>query len=679
MLALFSNDRAPRNRRLVLERLDDRLNLSTLIPASDAAGSAVPAAESTLASDTVSASRAVDAINQFALDLYEHFQGEEGNLLLSPVSISTAMAMAYAGARGETAAEMAHVLNFGNDPEIHESFQVLLQQLRSDQQFELAIANATWLQQGMDVHDQFLQLISTQYSGDSEEVDFGDPETVALLNSWVSENTRGKITKMFSEFPDETRMVLANAIYFNAQWETEFDPSETMDRPFDLSDDQQRDVPTMHVRSNFRYTEIDQFQVLELPYAGNDSSMIVMLPARGAGNHATSQTLRSVNDWLATSDAKTEVDVSLPKFKNTVTSSLSELLPGMGMERAFDPQKADLTGIARLPLFIQDVTHKAVVEVDEQGTEAAAVTAVTISIGCFAAGTPVRTADGTKPIDQLQPGDHVLARDEHDVDGAVESKLVEEVFERQSPIIELRVQGKVIETTEEHPFYVKDRGWTIASELKAGDLLSSDDGQWIPLEKTVLSGGYRAVFNVTVADHHTYFIGDDDWGFSIWSHNLYGQPGPEFFVADRPFHYMIRDNRTDTILFMGRVNDPQGEDNDIAPVLTVNPAAAASTIPQDVNGDGDVTALDALVVINHLNRMSAEGTHSVLDTNTRMDTNGDGHVSAGDALSVINYLGQMSQAEQGPVESEYIGQSDDDDDGDLVLEALDLVLEGRLF
>jgi serpin B len=99
----------------------------------------------------------------------------------------------------------------------------------------------------------------------------------------------------------------------------------------------------MHVRSNFRYTEIDQFQVLELPYAGNDSSMIVMLPARGAGNHATSQTLRSVNDWLATSDAKTEVDVSLPKFKNTVTSSLSELLPGMGMPRAFDPEMADLT------------------------------------------------------------------------------------------------------------------------------------------------------------------------------------------------------------------------------------------------------------------------------------------------------------------------------------------------
>ena len=142
-------------------------------------------------------------------------------------------------------------------------------------------------------------------------------------------------------------------------------------------------------------------------------------------------------------------------------------------------------------------------------------------VPCFAAGTPVLTPNGHKAIEQIKPGDLVLSRNEADVYGPVEAKLVEECFVREGVILELHMGGQVIRTTPEHPFYVQNRGWTAARELQAGDLLAGPDGHWTCVEALNDTGKVEAVYNLRVADYHTYFIGKEHWGFSVWAHNQY--------------------------------------------------------------------------------------------------------------------------------------------------------------
>lgn len=147
-------------------------------------------------------------------------------------------------------------------------------------------------------------------------------------------------------------------------------------------------------------------------------------------------------------------------------------------------------------------------------------------VPCFLAGTPVLTPDGEKPIEQLKPGDVVLSRDEASVEGPVESKLVEELFVREGVVLDLTVCGQVIHTTPEHPFYVQARGWTAAGDLQAGDLLATRDGRWLPLEAAHNTGRVETVYNLRIADWHTYFVGSGEWGFGVWVHNAYYQRVP---------------------------------------------------------------------------------------------------------------------------------------------------------
>jgi Pretoxin HINT domain/Serpin (serine protease inhibitor) len=272
-------------------------------------------------------------------------------------------------------------------------------------------------------------------------------------------------------------------------------------------------------------------------------------------------------------------------------------------------------------VFIDKVFHKATLTLNEQGTEAAAATEIEYVL-CFAVGTPVMTPDGEKRIEELQSGDFVLARDEHNLEGPVEPRMIERVLHGVGNIVELQVGGQVIRTTAPHPFFVRGRGWTPASDIKVEDRLSTNHGDWIEVERVLHTDKSEQVYNLRVAGHRTYFVGSREWRFGVWVHNEYGA-----FEANRSFHFMIRDNTTSTISFMGRIDDPTQSENEVTPnVSTVTPANA------DFDGDGDVDGRDFLAWQRGFGMsgpMLANG-----------DSNADGHVDGADLSAWQSAFGQ---------------------------------------
>jgi serpin B len=330
------------------------------------------------------------AINQFALDLYARLQDTEGNLFFSPFSISTALAMTCAGARGETASQMAEVLRFmlGQDA-MHPAFGSLVDALNAAGEagdYELSVANALWGQAGFPFRDAFLDLVASCYGGGFRELDFkADPEAARqTINAWVEQQTRERIQDLIPEgvLDAMTRLVLTNAIYFKAQWAQEFDPARTWVDPFTLASGEQIDAEMMHANGKYRYMEADGFQVLEMPYVGDRLSMVVLLPTEGAGASGleASSIPENLDQWLGGLRQR-EVVLSFPKFKMTTEFELAGVLKAMGMTDAFSDTRADFSGMAKLSgLTIANVIHKAFVEVNEEGTEAAAATGVIVGI-----------------------------------------------------------------------------------------------------------------------------------------------------------------------------------------------------------------------------------------------------------------------------------------------------------
>ena len=598
------------------------------------------------------ATRAAYAVNCFALDLYEHYRAEDGNLLLSPLSISTALTMAYSGTAGETAAEMEEVLHLGSEPGIHESFSALLTALQSHPNYDLAIANAQWPQAGFPIHQSFLELIEEQYGGHTEALDYGADVELAreTINNWVEDNTNGRIEELIKSLSPATVMVLTNAIFFRAFWATPFAPDLTANGTFHLEDGSNRTVSMMHMPSyasamdenfnfipsvGYAYKEFEGFRVLEMPYQGETSSMVIMLPADGhSTSDMTPQTIADVQEWLDSSPRRRgDVSLTMPAFKTTVGSKLEQLLPDMGMPLAF--RNADFSRMTDSSVSISEVGHKAFIEVNEQGTEAAAATFVAIPV-CFAAGTPVVTPAGECPIEALQPGDHVLSRDEHDVDGKIESMVVEETFCNRSELLELQIAGKVIRATPGHPFFVQNRGWTSAGELSPGDLLSTDLKSWLMVEDVRWLDGYHDVFNLRVARHHTYFVGGDDFGFAIWTHNSCAGQELQYNI-DRPFHFMIRDNTTSTVLFMGRVSDPTVEmGKDLKPTFVETDVDPPEQLPADANSDGQVNFADFLILSQNYGK-AADATFA------EGDFDEDGKIDFADFLLLTEHFGRKAE------------------------------------
>lgn len=322
--------------------------------------------------------------NAFAIDLYNKLRHQEGNLFFSPYSISTALGMTYAGARGETASEMAEVLHFQLEPEhLHPAFAALMADLNigEDCGYQLKIANRLWGQQGYHFLDAFLQTTKDYYSAALALVDFIREEARCTINTWVEQQTQEKIQNLIPEgiLTDLTRLVLTNAIYFKGNWKSQFEQISTKEEPFTIAPDEQVNVPMMHQEGAFRYASLKDLEVLELPYVGDRLSMVILLPRKLDGLAQLEQQLTSANlqKWLSSLYLMNQLLVWLPKFKLTSDFKLNQALSEMGMPLAFDKEKADFTGMTNKPLlYISALIHKAFVEVNEEGTEAAAATAV---------------------------------------------------------------------------------------------------------------------------------------------------------------------------------------------------------------------------------------------------------------------------------------------------------------
>ena len=334
---------------------------------------------------TVSVETVVEGNTRFALRMHQELSSIEGNLFFSPYSISSALGMTYAGARNQTEKEMREALCFPNQHEDFFRFYGELQEAllagEKTEDIELNIANAIWVEKSHRFLRNYLRLVKKEYKSSVSLADFmgnADAER-ERINSWVEEQTRDKIKNLVppGAVSELTRMVLVNAIYFKGDWARQFKEKYTRERAFYVSATESVEVEMMRQTETFRWSEDADTEALELPYEGHQLSMLVLLPKESDGIHALEQslTVEKLNGLISTLREK-KIEVTLPKFKVGKSYELSAAFKHLGMQDAF-AHGADFSGMdGTRNLHISAILHKAFVEVDEQGTEAAAATAV---------------------------------------------------------------------------------------------------------------------------------------------------------------------------------------------------------------------------------------------------------------------------------------------------------------
>ena len=324
----------------------------------------------------------------FTLNLYQQLLAKEkGNIFFSPYSISLALSLVLAGAKGETAQEMVKVLGLNLPPErLHPAMGELVRHLTkvgNEAGQTLSVANAAWLSQGLKLLPPYQGVIKDHYGSEISQLDFCQGEQARqTINGWVSQKTRDRIKDLIPPglLNCDTMMVLTNAIYFLGEWAEKFDAKQTKPEPFWASPDKKVETPFMHRIGEYAYTEADGWQVLELPYREQRLAMVVLLPKTKGGLAEVEKGLTAGSLEKFTKDlSRHKVEVSLPKFEIKAGYGLNEYLIAAGMKRAFSPI-ADFSGIAaQQKLKIDAVLHKAWVKVEEKGTEAAAATAVVMT------------------------------------------------------------------------------------------------------------------------------------------------------------------------------------------------------------------------------------------------------------------------------------------------------------
>lgn len=345
---------------------------------------ALPAAEK---------SPVVEDNNAFAFDLYAQLRNREGNLFFSPFSVSTALAMTYAGAREKTAEEMAKTLHFTTEGKLlHPEFSRLIGDLNTrgkTQGYQLSVANALWGQKGKTPLPEFLKLTEANYGAGFREVDFAASEEARkTINQWVATNTQDKIKDLIAPgvLDESTRLVLANAIYFKGDWGNPFKKEATRPDDFKISAEKKVSVPMMNQQTPLDYVDDGDLQVVSKPYKGGDLSMVILLPKKvdGLVEIEKSVSVKALNGWLAKLHNE-DVVLTLPKLTISADLELGDTLGAMGMPLAFETNRADFSGMNnKEPFFISKVIHKAFTHVDERGTEAAAATVVLMAPGSAA-------------------------------------------------------------------------------------------------------------------------------------------------------------------------------------------------------------------------------------------------------------------------------------------------------
>ncbi|MCX6286166.1 MAG: serpin family protein [Bacteroidetes bacterium] len=329
----------------------------------------------------------VEGNNKFAFKLFNELKNSNSqNLFYSPFSISTALAMTYAGARGETALQMSRTLDFPSGGKFHSDYKYLMEKLKqgSGGSITLDIANGLWAQKDFKFLDSYFELVTSNYSSKLNNVDFKDEmereTTRKSINTWVEQITRDKIKNLISpaDLDSQTRLVLVNAIYFYGDWANAFEKQETRPRDFFLSGQVPVNVPFMNERGRYNYFEDTEIQAIEIPYKDNTASMVIFLPNKKEGMDEFEKSFgyKYYADVI-TAFQSTDVSLSLPKFKTTYKILLAGTLAKMGMPLAFSKDDADFSGMTgNDTLYISEVIHQAFINVDEKGTEAAAATAV---------------------------------------------------------------------------------------------------------------------------------------------------------------------------------------------------------------------------------------------------------------------------------------------------------------
>jgi len=332
----------------------------------------------------------VEGSNAFALDLYRSLSAEPGNLIFSPFSVSAALAMAYAGAAGETRNEMTRVMHIDpRDLRLHEAWEAVLAGVRGTDRAGpvVRVANRLWGQRGHHFLDGFLSVTRRRYGAELEALDFAGAPAAAreTIDAWTAKATGGKWPHVLPAPLDPlTVLVITNAIYFRALWTDPFDPRATYDEPFHLASGEDVTVRLMHGMSRFRYGEMpDGTKLVELPYDGRELSMLVVLPpAPAAGSTGLEGIERAVSfdqvrRWIESLSSE-EVSVALPRFRMESSLDLAPTLSALGMPAAFDAGRAEFSGMTADQVFISHVYHGAFVDVTERGTEAGAATHVAV-------------------------------------------------------------------------------------------------------------------------------------------------------------------------------------------------------------------------------------------------------------------------------------------------------------
>ncbi|XP_066578714.1 leukocyte elastase inhibitor-like [Amia ocellicauda] len=340
------------------------------------------------------------ANTQFALELFRRLSATKpsGNVFFSPLSISSALAMVYLGAKGETASQMAKALNFSKDKNVHSSFEALNSEINKPAaSYLLKLANRLYGEKTFNFLQEFLESTRQFYHADLVPVSFaGAPEeSRKQVNIWVEEQTEGKIRDLLKPGTvDSTKLALVNAVYFKGNWMHKFDKKNTKEMPFKMNKNETKPVMMMYQKKEFPYKYVPELnlQVLELPYVGEELSMFILLPeeirdgSTGLEKLEKEMTLEKIHEWTKREnmDTRTDIKVHLPKFKLEDDYELKSPLASLGMVDVFDEARADLSGMNGDPgLFLSNAVHKSFVEVNEEGTEAAAATEMTIMLCCL--------------------------------------------------------------------------------------------------------------------------------------------------------------------------------------------------------------------------------------------------------------------------------------------------------
>lgn len=342
----------------------------------------VPDENKTINLDEKSA-QLVEADNEFGLEIFQKIREESDkeNLMISPLSISVALAMAYNGADGDTKSEMEKVLHlYGLTPdEINASYKMLITALQSvDKDVVFEIANSIFYKNGFSVKQDFLNVNKDFYDAEVESLDFNSSSAIDVINDWVADKTHQKIMKIIDSLSPDSRMILINAIYFNGIWSTEFDEDGTKMRNFNLNESTSKEVAMMNKEDKLDYSSNSIFEAVKIPYGKGQYNMVVLLPADGKNSHDVIGQLNADNwkEWTKNFKTEDHVVVTMPRFKFEFESDLNNVLKEMGMKKAFSTSDADFSKISDVFLYISKIKHKSFIDVNETGTEAAAVTSI---------------------------------------------------------------------------------------------------------------------------------------------------------------------------------------------------------------------------------------------------------------------------------------------------------------